>query len=68
LRSCSAFSQSAQLYLRCPHHNSTGAEITFFTGDQLGLLVEARDSAHGKEILAALADTAFRARRLPPGV
>jgi threonine dehydratase len=34
---------------------------------ELGLLVEARDSAHGKEILAALADTAFRARRLPPG-
>jgi threonine dehydratase len=35
---------------------------------ELGLLVEAREGAHGKEILAALADTAFRARRLPPGV
>jgi hypothetical protein len=33
LRSCSAFSQSAQPHLRCPHRSSPPAEITFFTDD-----------------------------------
>jgi transposase InsO family protein len=37
LRSCSAFSQSAQPHLRCPHRSSPPAEITFFTGDELSL-------------------------------
>jgi threonine dehydratase len=34
---------------------------------ELDLVVEARDSAHGEEILAALADAAFRVRHLLPG-
>jgi threonine dehydratase len=34
---------------------------------ELDLVVEARDRAHGEEILAALAGAAFRVKLLPPG-
>lgn len=34
---------------------------------ELDLVVEARDAAHGEQILAALAGAAFSVKRLPPG-